>query len=251
MARLATNATTCGTGTPTGGTGSQVQIRFGFVPYATNVNVGKLLPTSWFVDSHNYQTRALASTPFTFPNPGTPTVTGTTYSWNTPANNAWTDKQTNKSGTSVSWCQNNVPADTTPTNGTQGSSYGSITTPGPGADKQTVTYKRDTPVTKYTYRYDSFTSNKCYYDRAQVSGTKTDSYSRVDTGVANWTYDSLPVNVGLLKNGTSWKDNFQWPIADAAAMRRSTGMAASRSAPPPSPPISIRSRRPPRISTSI
>ncbi len=46
----------CGT-TPTGGTSSQVQIRFGFVPYSTNVNVGKLLPASYFAPTWKYQTR--------------------------------------------------------------------------------------------------------------------------------------------------------------------------------------------------
>lgn len=42
---------------PSGGTGDQVQIRFGFVPYSTNVNVGKLLPNSYLADSAWYQTR--------------------------------------------------------------------------------------------------------------------------------------------------------------------------------------------------
>lgn len=56
VARLDTTET-CATGTPSGGTGDTVQIRFGFVPYATNVNVGKLLPTSYFADSWSYQTR--------------------------------------------------------------------------------------------------------------------------------------------------------------------------------------------------
>ena len=40
VARLDTNAT-CTTGAPSGGTGDQVQIRFGFMPYSTNVNVGQ------------------------------------------------------------------------------------------------------------------------------------------------------------------------------------------------------------------
>ena len=39
VARLDTDAT-CTTGTPSGGTGNQVQVRFGFMPYSTNVNVG-------------------------------------------------------------------------------------------------------------------------------------------------------------------------------------------------------------------
>lgn len=56
VAKLDTDAT-CSTGTPSGGTGSQVQIRFGFMPYSTNVNVGHLLPPSYFADSWKYQSR--------------------------------------------------------------------------------------------------------------------------------------------------------------------------------------------------
>lgn len=62
VARLDTDAT-CEGGAPSGGTGNQVQIRFGFVPYATNVNVGRLLKTEWMPDSWTYQTRKLANTP--------------------------------------------------------------------------------------------------------------------------------------------------------------------------------------------
>jgi len=61
VARLDTNAA-CDS-TPSGGTGNQVQIRFGFVPYASNVNVGRLLKTEWMADSWFYQTRKLANTP--------------------------------------------------------------------------------------------------------------------------------------------------------------------------------------------
>ena len=56
VARLDTVAA-CTTGTPSGGTGGQVQIRFGFMPYSSNVNVGKLLPTSFFANSWTYPTR--------------------------------------------------------------------------------------------------------------------------------------------------------------------------------------------------
>ncbi len=57
VARLDTDAA-CVTGTPGGGTGSQVQIRFGFVPFSTNVNVGYLLKPEWVADSWKYQSRA-------------------------------------------------------------------------------------------------------------------------------------------------------------------------------------------------
>ncbi|MEG3151457.1 pilus assembly protein [Sphingomonas sp. ZT3P38] len=69
VARLNTDAN-CTTGNPgTSGTGSQVQIRFGFVPYSTNVNVGRLLPNSYMADSWQYQTRVANWNP-----PGSTTV---------------------------------------------------------------------------------------------------------------------------------------------------------------------------------
>ncbi|MFZ3482512.1 pilus assembly protein TadG-related protein [Sphingomonas sp. 3-13AW] len=60
VARLDTDAT-CTTGNPSGGTGDQVQIRFGFVPYAVNANVGRLLKPAWMADSWTYQSRKIYS----------------------------------------------------------------------------------------------------------------------------------------------------------------------------------------------
>jgi hypothetical protein len=56
VARLDSNAN-CEGGAPSGGTGNQVQIRFGFVPYASNVNVGRLLPTNFVIDQGEYNSR--------------------------------------------------------------------------------------------------------------------------------------------------------------------------------------------------
>lgn len=56
VAQLPTNATCVGN-KPSGGTGGLAQIRFGFVPYSSNVNVGRLLPSSYFADSWTYQSR--------------------------------------------------------------------------------------------------------------------------------------------------------------------------------------------------
>lgn len=85
VARLDTDAN-CTTGNPSGGTGDQVQIRFGFVPYAVNVNVGRLLKPEWMVDRWTYQSRRVYS--------------GGTYS----AWSAWSDY-------GLILC-NSVPADT-------------------------------------------------------------------------------------------------------------------------------------------
>lgn len=102
IARLDTDAN-CVTGAPSGGTGNQVQIRFGFVPYATNVNVGRLLQPSWVVDSGYYQTRQLVS--------GGQGGTGSWGDWDDygwvkcnsiPANTTTAEYRT--TSTSGSWC---------------------------------------------------------------------------------------------------------------------------------------------------
>lgn len=59
LAKLPTDGF-CTSSKPTGGT-SGVQIRFGFVPYATNVNVGYLLPTSAIANRWTYQSRRVES----------------------------------------------------------------------------------------------------------------------------------------------------------------------------------------------
>ncbi|UZK70116.1 pilus assembly protein TadG-related protein [Sphingomonas sp. S1-29] len=56
VARLDTDAA-CDGDAPSGGTGDQVQLRFGFVPYNTNVNVGRLIPSEYFRNEFDYQGR--------------------------------------------------------------------------------------------------------------------------------------------------------------------------------------------------
>lgn len=153
VARLDT-AETCATGTPSGGTGNTVQIRFGFMPYATNVNVGKLLPTTYFADSWNYQTRR---------------ATGNT-SWG-----SWTEESyywTN------AWTACNAAAANTAT--------------------------RENRVNKYQSGWNYY----CYYEYRLK--------------IPEWEYNLLPVNVGLLKNGTAWRNSFDWPIANDATNRTIT-----------------------------
>lgn len=153
VARLDT-AETCATGSPSGGTGNTVQIRFGFMPYATNVNVGKLLPTTYFADSWNYQTRR---------------ATGNT-SWG-----SWTEESyywTN------AWTACNAAAANTAT--------------------------RENRVNKYQSGWNYY----CYYEYRLK--------------IPEWEYNLLPVNVGLLKNGTAWRNSFDWPIANDATNRTIT-----------------------------
>lgn len=144
VARLDSDAN-CTTGAPSGGTGDQVQIRFGFVPYATNVNVGRLLPTNFMANSWQYQTRRRVG-----------------YEWGNWSAYSYTNS----------------------------SYYGSCS--GAPANKAETQYK----VEKINY----YGNYYCMYS----------SRGRMPA----WEYDQLPVDVGLLKNGTAWRNSFEWPIAN-------------------------------------
>ncbi|MDG2532827.1 pilus assembly protein TadG-related protein [Sphingomonas sp. HITSZ_GF] len=207
VARLDTDAN-CTTGTPSGGTGDQVQIRFGFVPYSVNVNVGRLLPTTYFPSTWQYQTRAVDS--LTYSN-GSPSQTSSDTNWNSTGNwvvKGYTFSRSGSNNASENWCKNNAPSTST-TNGNSTSTELSNTTY-PGG--RTVTYKTETQVTKREYQYNSYSGKTCYFDYRDTTGTTTTNYTRTDTAVVKWKYGKYDVNISLLKNGTDWNTSFQWPI---------------------------------------
>lgn len=61
LAKLDINDANCGS-TPSGGNSANVQLRFGFVPYSSNVNVGGLLSNDWVANNALYQSRVSALT---------------------------------------------------------------------------------------------------------------------------------------------------------------------------------------------
>jgi Flp pilus assembly protein TadG len=91
LAKIDTSAD-CGS-TPTGSNNPGVQLRFGFMPYSTNVNVGKLLPVSYIADSWKYQSRRGV-----FYQPGAP-IPGSSYDESATKNstsscNSWATSDT-------------------------------------------------------------------------------------------------------------------------------------------------------------
>jgi Flp pilus assembly protein TadG len=68
---------------------STSQLRFGFVPYAANVNLDGVLTSDHYVENHNYESAvANMTTPFTNqPTAGTPVVTEETFSTNLNSTN--------------------------------------------------------------------------------------------------------------------------------------------------------------------
>lgn len=190
VAHLDTDAT-CATGTPSGGTSSQVQIRFGFMPYSTNVNVGKLLPNSFLADSWSYQTRVANW------NPTTVTVNGPYW-------------QVYPSAISQSDClkyMNNqafTGFSPTPT-----SSGGPNPTP-----LVTVTFNSDGAATQ------GGSGEWGWYGAPDTSGSnescrrsRTDTTTQYVPSFKDWTYKLAPIDVsGLKAGGSSWNNSIQAPV---------------------------------------
>ncbi|MFM2410360.1 MAG: hypothetical protein RL481_1188, partial [Pseudomonadota bacterium] len=97
------NKTECGEEENPVGATTDVRLRFGFVPYSVNANVGKLLPHEYIADTWTYQSRERIMEPQTDPNAwdrsdGVEGPYVPTNSQNTPsANTAWADLTSNYS----------------------------------------------------------------------------------------------------------------------------------------------------------
>ncbi|MES2442578.1 MAG: pilus assembly protein [Pseudomonadota bacterium] len=214
VARLNT-AETCTGGDPSGGTGDQVQIRFGFMPYATNVNVGKLLPTSYFANSWNYQSREPTYTTTTSsPAMGTFTPSGSA------SNGSWSDKAYYFSSNSSSNCVA-LPNSPYTQSGTIGSPTNSNSTV--SGDVTTTTYNASTGGWYYQYQYDSYDSwnDRCYYDRRTVTyNSGTGAFTRTTTrSFDKYRYAKLSKDISGLKNGTTWNSSFQSNVGTEGAMK--------------------------------
>lgn len=224
VARLDTTEV-CTTGEPSGGISSATQVRFGFMPYATNVNVGKLLPTAYFADTWNYQTRLAKRKPETY------TVTNWTDgsrqsngadTYSNVVYGAWS-AVSNKFASSAAACQ--ATADTAIN--LTGTESGRMNVAGPtiSGSTRTTTWTTETAFKRqYNYRA-TYSSWICKIERAPSTGTVVRHYKQVDNSTTEtftrqvfkeWHYNSHPVDVSRLKNGTNWNASFQWPIGDTA-----------------------------------
>lgn len=75
------------------------RIRYGFVPYAANVNVGKLIPTTYFRDSNDYQSRRAVTNTVQTWTAGADTPASPTYGSFTPATRGTARNVTSDYGT--------------------------------------------------------------------------------------------------------------------------------------------------------
>jgi len=212
LARLDTTEN-CSTGTPSGGTSAQVQVRFGFMPYATNVNVGKLLPTSFFADNWSYQTRKANYT----------TSTNTTYPtyYDTPGaggsdNGSWSSWTSIASG--FFYCPNQ-PANSTTNGPTIQDSTPTLVN---GNMVYTTTTHTGGVQTQYRTTWSGFF---CYLQ--QQTRIAPGSYTTVvhtappvtatTQNFQNWNYGYLSQPISGLKSGTNWNAGLTLPVGSDGA----------------------------------
>ena len=205
VARLDTNAV-CTTGVPSGGTGDQVQIRFGFMPYSTNVNVGKLLPTAYFADSWKYQTRTPVWT------------TTTTTTWSPIVETTAPPVSVNGSysawspTTYILFCGRNSGDSTaisTSTVNTAEQTVGLVRTSTSTTTVTTTTTQTD--VTAAFLGCNVRTRTKVDTVTTVVTRTSIGTPTTTKTFL-QWRYGQLSAPTALLKNGTAWNDSMTLPI---------------------------------------
>lgn len=195
VARLDVADADCEGDEPSGGTGNQVQIRFGFVPYSTNVNVGKLLPNDYLVDEWEYQTRKA--------NLAVPPQSTNTY-WETYGGGSVTQANC------LNFMKNEAFGNFTP----------APTDSGGPAPAPTI-------VSSFPHDGDATYSNSGEWGWSGASDRNGNEKScrrrRTDTTTfyvekfASWTYNQLPVTVsGLKAGGSSWNNSFSWPVGDTS-----------------------------------
>lgn len=209
VARLDTNET-CAGGAPSGGVGNQVQVRFGFVPYDTNVRVGRLLPSEYFASSWPYQSRERT------------TVYGRwnqfdgTASRNAGAYGAYTNTTTTASATKSSDCNGtliSIPADTYTANGN----------PSSWPDQEDdVSWRAYAPYTQRNYRVSYTSSTKiCTLQYRERSIERRSYYDRSTATTAGvlpfpaWTYKQVSLDISGLKSGSGWNSSVTLPIGDS------------------------------------
>jgi len=227
VARLDT-AETCAGGAPSGGTSNTVQIRFGFVPYASNVNVGKLLPTDWIANNWSYQTREPQYTTNTTTNwvDGPVSQTSTAYQRTDSPN---FQNMSNTTTATEQACRDSVPAPSTPT--LSGSESGRQNEQTTGTNPRTTTWYTTQPADWNEYQFRDWRSSdgRCRRRSDSVSGNFVRNYSMTSTGTEvttqtfnRWRYALISKDISGLKNGTNWNNSVSMNIGYEGAMRSLT-----------------------------
>jgi len=212
----------CGS-TPSAGSENTAHLRFGFVPYSTNVNVGKLLPNDFLADNWTYQSREAVTrlenvvVDYT---PGTPYV----YSNEFYYQGYWSSNSTVETHNNVrnsSECDSLQPEDYDEMSGNEGPKFDQESWTS-GGNRITRWYTDETGT-----RYDYNTSYSSWRDRCTIrlrtrTLVHTREYRQVDSPVyeqqqvfSHYDYKPVTFNISALKaGGSSWKDSLDLPVGN-------------------------------------
>jgi Flp pilus assembly protein TadG len=235
----------CGETTdPSSANAANVQLRFGFVPYAENVNVGRLLPLNYMATNWTYQSRqANFNGAVTYvPHEGTPsnpTTTGTNTN-NDSAGNWYNIASNTTIGTTLYYktfdmnnkndkCEDYIANPEAQPNNTNGSpvlysqSPATITHPVASVLR---TYHTTNSTGTIEYRY-SKNKKTCTLQARLGTGTSTVITTTTTTPItwttsqafSNWTYKPVTFNISGLKNTASnaWNNSVSLPVGTNGA----------------------------------
>jgi Flp pilus assembly protein TadG len=238
-------AAQCGETADPQGSSSENRLRFGFVPYAQSVNVGRLLPLNYIADNWTYQSRqaiidedASDYVPV-YGTESTPAQTNATtqnqsdFSWVGYPTNTYTAPNGTQwarrvNGSSQAQCNLISPP------GYTGTAQGTMTLT--GQNPTTLQYPNDTSLTRTYQRVDrysetafryTFSSNRCnlqyrqqnIVDTTRTFTTVTPITWRYNTVFSHWEYKPVTMNVSALKNTAtnSWNTSLQLPVGNRGA----------------------------------
>lgn len=231
------------------------QIRFGFMPYSVNVNVGKLLPNSFFADNWNYQSREpVYTTVYAWTagaestidwgtgwpsNPSSLTDAGTYSGWGDISTSGGTTVTVNgvtytkrPTGHTSTTCLalNTMTATTlltyTYTTNIQTATSSASTPTYPADTTQTITYSQNDnrQAVGYRYRWSTSGSGSCRLQNSNnynytITRTGTSSKDLTWTSHNNltgWTYKQVSHNISALKaGGSTWNNSVALPLTTA------------------------------------
>jgi hypothetical protein len=167
------------------------RLRIGFVPYSSNVNVGRLLPSEYIVDNWTYQSRQreIASYSSSTNSGNWSTVSSVNGSWAFHSSPSLGDRS----------CDNSVPAPDAPVNGTVTSTMTS-STDSSGVIRETTVERRQQTQVEYQ-RNTSVTG--CRYDSRTVTRQQERTTVLTKTPVYRWRYKAIQYPTGQFKLGNA------------------------------------------------
>jgi Flp pilus assembly protein TadG len=208
LAKMNTSAD-CGSN-PTGTSNNNVQLRFGFVPYSSNVNVGRLLQNDWMVDNAAYQSRKAKTAGDKDAdgfNDGKEEVVSTEQ---VPYNMNWSAWE-NVGAPDGTTCSGRIPADNIEMTGPESAPYNQASTV--SGTTRIVTWSTNQDGSYYNYQ-GVIVGGKCQIQRRSIKGYLKRNYQRGDTtSFKEYEYDRVNFNVAALKaGGSSWNASITAPV---------------------------------------